>query len=300
MTRQSSGAIGLVALVAVLVARRHGAPPDEAALVKQEVANGHTLDESATPATLSIEDRSRYALAPDETYAAVLLDGAPRGLVAGVESHGEPPRSPWAVWATGELLSAAECAAWRERDVALLETGDFIFAGGSWGLSRLPTGARRFSSTRMVEDAAFAALMEARLAGQVPTRLADGRAFRGVGASFLVSRYEPGQYFAPHFDGRGSGGYAGDAQAEYTVVLYLSEGFSGGETHYLAGQGSEVAANVAVRPPRGCAVVHRQGTVLHAGGAVTEGTKHIMQFFLYYEEKPEPEPRHMTNLRWGA
>ena len=50
------------------------------------------------------------------------------------------------------------CAAWRERDVALLETGDFIFAGGSWGLSRLPTGARRFSSTRMVEDAAFAAL----------------------------------------------------------------------------------------------------------------------------------------------
>ena len=61
-----------------------------------------------------------------------------------------------------------------------------------------------------------------------------------------------------------------------------------------------VHANVAVRPPRGCAVVHRQGTVLHAGGAVTEGTKHIMQFFLYYEEKPEPEPRHMTNLRWGA
>tara|TARA_B100000475_G_scaffold96116_1_gene69682 strand:- start:4 stop:288 length:285 start_codon:yes stop_codon:yes gene_type:complete len=81
---------------------------------------------------------------------------------------------------------------------------------------------------------------------------------------------------------------------------HLSEGFSGGETHYLAGQGSEVAANVAVRPPRGCAVVHRQGTVLHAGGAVTEGVKHIMQFFLYYEEKPEPEPRHMTNLRWGA
>ena len=55
-----------------------------------------------------------------------------------------------------------------------------------------------------------------------------------------------------------------------------------------------------LRPPRGCAVVHRQGTVLHAGGAVTEGVKHIMQFFLYYEEKREPEPRHMTNLRWGA
>jgi len=46
--------------------------------------------------------------------------------------------------------------------------------------------------------------------------------------------------------------------------------------------------------------VHRQGTVLHSGGEVLAGTKYIMQFFLYYAARAEPEPRHMTNLRWGA
>jgi hypothetical protein len=40
--------------------------------IKQEVANGWRLDERATPTTLAAEDRSRYALAPDETYAPVL------------------------------------------------------------------------------------------------------------------------------------------------------------------------------------------------------------------------------------
>mmetsp|Transcript_85861 Transcript_85861/g.166497 ORF Transcript_85861/g.166497 Transcript_85861/m.166497 type:complete len:292 (-) Transcript_85861:1029-1904(-) len=284
----------------------HQETPGEATIVKREVANGWCLDERATPATLPSEDRSRYALAPDDTYAPLRLDGTYRGIVRGAASHGEPPQSPWAVWATSELLSAAECAKWRESDVDLLETGDFIFAADSSGLVRLPTGARRVSATRMVEDASFAALMEERLAGQVPAALADGRAFRGIRNTFLVSKYEPGQYFAPHFDGR-HGRWLEDkgmgaASSEFTVVLYLSDDFTGGETHYLTGQGSEVATNVAAKPPCGCAVIHRQGTVMHGGGEVLAGTKHIMQFLLYYDAAPGDamEPRHMTNLRWGA
>jgi len=196
-------------------------------------------------------------------------------------------------------------AEWVRRGEELeLETGDFIFAGGSWGLSRLPTGARRHSATRMVVDAEFAALMKERLHGQVPEMLAGGRAYGGVGSSFLVSRYEPGQYFAPQFDGRGSGGYHLELDksqvAEFTVVLYLTDDFDGGGTHYLPGLGSEVAQAIAVKPTLGCAVIHRQGTVLHAGGLLEGGTKYIMQFFLYYEAPSEPEPRPMTNLRWGA
>lgn len=88
--------------------------------------------------------------------------------------------------------------------------------------------------------------------------------------------------------------------AEFTVVLYLTDDFVGGGTHYLSGQGSEVAQSISLRPARGCAVVHRQGTVLHSGGALLKGVKYIMQFFLYYEAPPQPEPRPLTNLRWGA
>ena len=84
------------------------------------------------------------------------------------------------------------------------------------------------------------------------------------------------------------------------MVLYLSDDFVGGATHYLPGQGSEVAQAVALRPNLGCASVHRQGTVLRSGGEVLEGIKYIMQFFLYYESGGPPEPREMSNLRWGA
>ena len=195
-----------------------------------------------------------------------------------------------------------ECTEWIRRGEDLqLETGDFVFArNAKFGHSRLHTGARRHIATRMVEDTPFASVLRERLRGQVPEQLSDGRKYGGVGASFLLSRYEPGRYFAPHFDGRGSGVNTELECSEFTVVLYLTDDFVGGATHYLSGQGSQVKQSVVVRPHKGCASVHRQGTVLHAGGAVVEGTKYIMQFFLYYEAPEVPEPRPMTNLRWGV
>lgn len=284
-------------------------PKPEQELIESEVANGWTLRKDAVPATLSAAERRRFALVPNESYMQWSRDDNDsaewHGIVAGRVSgswQSEDVRSPWAVWTTNQLLSSEECAAWVKRAEELeLETGDFVFAGGSWGLSRLHTGARRHSSTRMVVDPEFAALMKLRLKGKVPTKLADGRLYGGVGSNFLVSKYVAGQYFAPHFDGRGSGGFYLEGHvSEFTVVLYLSDDFVGGETHYLEGQGSEVNQSVALRPGRGCAVIHRQGTVLHSGGALHEGVKYIMQFFLYYEAPSKPEPRPLTNLRWGA
>ena len=290
--------------------RRKGA--NIIAAVEREVANGWNIDLEAKPGTLNATDRSRYALQPNSSYRTVdLSSGEWMGIIPGGEAWGEVDggarggeevRSPWAVWATTPLLSRDECNEWVRRAEKLeLETGDFIFAGGEWGLSRLHTGARRHSATKLVEDSDFSALMEHRLKGQVPEELAGGRKYGGVTASsFLVSKYEPNQYFAPHFDGRGSGSFSDTHTSEFTVVLYLTDDFVGGATHYLPGQGSEVAQAVALRPNLGCATVHRQGTVLHSGGKVLDGTKYIMQFFLYYESGAVSEPREMTNLRWGA
>lgn len=82
---------------------------------------------------------------------------------------------PWTISRLGRaatpylaLLPDKRCAAWVARAEELqLETGDFVFAGGSWGLSRIHTGARRHSATRVVMDEGFAALMKTRLDGQV-------------------------------------------------------------------------------------------------------------------------------------
>jgi len=85
------------------------------------------------------------------------------------------------------------------------------------------------------------------------------------------------------------------------AVLYLNDDFEGGATHYLPGQGSEVGQAIAVRPCRGCAVVHRGVSVLHCGGRVLSGTKYIMQFSLMYEAPHGDAGRDLTQpLRWGA
>jgi len=89
----------------------------------------------------------------------------------------------------------------------------------------------------------------------------------------------------------------------FTCVLYLTDDFVGGTTLYLPGQGSEVGAAVAVRPKRGCAVVHRTITVLHAGARLDPGpAKYIMQFALMYDAPADEAAANslIKPLRWGA
>jgi len=209
----------------------------ERRLVDAEISNGWHIDLNATPSTLTTADRARFALAPDAAYRTLdLSDGEWQGLVPGV-GKGSVALSPWAVWATGRLLSAEECQGWISRAESLeLEEGDFIFKQGKSNYERMSTGARRHSQTLLISDIAFAETIRARLLaeGGLPAELADGRNFRGVRTNFLLSKYMPGQYFAPHFDGCNvvredvtDGALHGCASA-FTCVLYLSDDFQGG------------------------------------------------------------------------
>lgn len=281
----------------------------------REIANGWPIDEAATPATIHPADKARFALAPDESYEELdVSDGEWHGVVRGGEGLAGgvgSALSPWAVWTTAQLLTPDECRRWIERAEAEgLEKGDFIFKTGRGRFERMATGVRRQSLTRLIEDPSFVALLEARLrsSGAVPAELADGRSFRGVRSTFLITRYEPGHYFAPHFDGctvareDTDGGAVHGSVGAFTCVLYLSAGFGGGATHYLPGQGSEVARAVAVRPNPGCAVIHRAVSVMHAGGHVERGQKHIMQFSLCYDAPEDAAAARalLKPLRWGA
>jgi len=268
------------------------------------IANGWEIDADVTPETLHDRDRSRFALSPDDSYRSVdLTDKRLHNLVPGGEAWTDRADvlSPWAVWATPMLLNPTECDRWihRAEDEAL-EVGDFIFKVGRHGYQRMKTGARRHSATRLIQEEAFAKLMEDRIRGVVPPVLSDGRRFQGVKPSFLLTRYVEGQYFAPHFDGCMKGDDNGWISV-FTAVLYLSDDFEGGATHYLPGQGSEVGQAIAVRPCRGCAVVHRVASVLHCGGKVLDGVKYIMQFGLMYEASHGDAARDLIKpLRWGA
>mmetsp|Transcript_1329 Transcript_1329/g.4698 ORF Transcript_1329/g.4698 Transcript_1329/m.4698 type:complete len:301 (+) Transcript_1329:22-924(+) len=201
------------------------------------LSNGERVDAAATPASLDAKARAAYALDGLKTTTS----GAE--WVGHAAGRGASKTSPWAVWTTGRLLSKEECESWISRGEALTyDTGDYIYKTGKNGYEKAPTGARRHSATRLVEDSAFAESMTKRLfdgVHGVPLKLADGREFRGVRPTFLISKYDAEQYFAPHFDGAMLSPDNTQLSA-FTAVLFLNDDFDGGHTHYLPGAGSEV------------------------------------------------------------
>jgi len=276
-------------------------------IIDSTIANGFHIDPNTNAATLSKEEKARFALSVNPSFRKIDL-GSPRILAPAT-----------ALFTTSQLLTSEECDEWIKRaQTTGLETGDFIFKTGEKGYEKMTTGGRRFSSTTVVSDdessfnrQVYEILLKD---GIVPTTLADGaEVFAGIRNNFLLSRYEPHQYFAPHFDGQqkledGSG------VSHYTAVLYLSDDFTGGETLYLSSpedvagltkedpMWSDIPENIAISPKRGHAVVHKQGTVLHAGAEVLSGTKFIIQFSLIYKSIKEENTRtkELPPLRWGA
>lgn len=233
------------------------------------IANGFIIDKLANRFNLDNIQRQNYALRPKNDYRVIDRSNfQPNEVLLSAAGH--------AIWTTSQLLSRDECQQWIQRAEEIrFDEGDFIFKTGKNGYERMETGGRRSSATMVMNDQSFALKMITALKGHIPETVSDKRKFTGIRESFLISKYEAGQYFAPHYDGNTSAvvGDGVQSQSEFTVVLYLSDDFTGGATHYLPGPQSEVQNPTAVQPLVGHAVIHRAVTILHAGGEVLSGTK---------------------------
>lgn len=234
------------------------------------ISNGFIIDKTANHLNLSSLDRQKYALSVQEGYRCIDKDNfrPNEQLLSDIVA---------AIFTSPQLLTSEECREWIDKaEAAQFDEGDFIFKTGKSGHERMETGGRRSSATMLVNDRLFSKKMMANLEGSIPDTLSDGRKFAGIRDTFLISKYNAGQYFAPHFDGNTTEideTTGMRTQSAFTAVLYLSQDFTGGSTHYLPGPGSEVTSLIAVRPPIGHAVIHKAVTVLHAGGEILSGTK---------------------------
>jgi predicted 2-oxoglutarate/Fe(II)-dependent dioxygenase YbiX len=125
----------------------------------------------------------------------------------------------------------------------------------------------------MFDDVALASELFARIREAVPARLCDRRPV-GVNERFRCYRYEPGQRFAPHFDGA----YRRSAseRSELTFMVYLNEGFAGGTTAFLD---HEVVAT-----PRTGAALLFQHRLLHEGCVVRSGVKYVLRSDVMYAD----------------
>ncbi len=129
----------------------------------------------------------------------------------------------------------------------------------------------------MFDDATLSARLFAAVAATLPKEL-NGRVPAGANERLRCYRYEPGQYFAPHRDGR----FRRDAReaSELTLMVYLNDGFEGGTTRFLL-EGVDVA------PRAGMALLFHHH-LLHEGAVVTAGVKYALRSDVMYREPQEP------------
>ncbi len=93
----------------------------------------------------------------------------------------------------------------------------------------------------------------------------------GLNERFRYYRYDPGQAFAPHYDGsfrRGNG-----EESLLTFMIYLNDGYKGGNTRFYRDNDQ---LKVDVAPRQGMALVfdHLQ---LHEGAPVISGRKYVLR-----------------------
>jgi len=100
----------------------------------------------------------------------------------------------------------------------------------------------------------------------------------GLNERLRFYRYDKNQRFAPHYDGcfrRTTG-----EQSHFTIIIYLNEGFQGGETTFFPGGVNSIwtkrvtKAEIKVNPKMGTALIFR-----HTGknSPVHEGSPHLSE-----------------------
>lgn len=174
------------------------------------------------------------------------------------------------VWTLPNVLDARECAAMIARIEALGPTDAPVTT--SRGFVMMPDV--RNNKRVVFDDAAFAATLYGRVAASVPPVLCARRAV-GANERFRCYRYEPGQRFAPHYDGAFN--RSDDEGSLLTLIVYLNDDFGGGTTAFL---------------DFGCEAVPRAGTallfqhqLLHEGCVVTSGMKYALRSDVMYRAR---------------
>jgi len=169
------------------------------------------------------------------------------------------------IFTISDVLTADEC----QQMIALAEERGFDAALiNSFGVQRLDQKTRN-NDRVIVDDFDLAGRLWSRIEKFVPSML-GGRPVRGLNERFRWYRYAPGQRFAWHFDG--SFARPNGEVSLLTFMIYLNEGYAGGETQF---------ESVAVAGKPGMALMFEH-ELLHEGAEVTSGLKYVLRSDVMY------------------
>ena len=164
------------------------------------------------------------------------------------------------IWQVSSVLTAEECT----RHVARTEAQGYMPATITTRKGAEVAPAIRDNDRVVLDDPVLALDLWRRLAAPLP-RFLDGCQAIGLNERFRYYRYEPGQQFRGHTDApfrRANG-----EESRLTVLIYLNEDFTGGETAF---RNHEISAR------KGAALVFRH-ELFHEGRPVLTGTKYVLR-----------------------
>ena len=192
---------------------------------------------------------------------------------------------PDQIFTLSNVLSPEECAEY----IALSEHIGYTAAGLTVGQDEYMMAPNVRNNDRVIlDDQERAADLWHRIAEYVPSRIDQWSAI-GLNERLRFYRYDPGQRFALH----GDGSYRrknGD-MSRLTFMIYLNDGFEGGETcFYLANPylkliDSSGAPDVSVVPTEGMALCFRH-ELRHEGAPVIRGRKYVLRSDVMYTWTP--------------
>ena len=109
----------------------------------------------------------------------------------------------------------------------------------------------------------------------------------GLNERLRVLRYDPGTYFAPHFDGcytRNDITHPQYGDTSFmTIQIYLNEGFQGGATAFLDPTSVDDEAKINVIPKTGSILVFEH-KLLHEGSILEKGRKYTIRSDIMYHK----------------
>ncbi|MBC6431383.1 2OG-Fe(II) oxygenase [Nostoc sp. HG1] len=120
-----------------------------------------------------------------------------------------------------------------------------------------------------------------RVSNYIPSSIGRWQAV-GLNERFRFYRYDPGQMFAIHHDG--SYRRPNGEESLLTFMIYLNEGFEGGDTRFhLSRRYYEDLPNIAVIPATGMVLcfVHE---LVHEGAPIIQGRKYVLRSDIMYRQ----------------
>jgi predicted 2-oxoglutarate/Fe(II)-dependent dioxygenase YbiX len=175
------------------------------------------------------------------------------------------------IFTIANFLSPDECA----QHIARSEAAGFDDAPITTAAGFVMRKDVRDNLRVMFDDLALAADLYARLQPFMPAKRLVWRV-HGLNERFRFYRYDVGQKFDIHYDG--SFRRSDVEESLFTFMVYLNDGFEGGETKFYLQDGR---LRVSVKPETGKALVfwHSQ---LHEGAPVRQGRKYVLRSDVMY------------------